>query len=746
MELRVAPSTSESSQITSRLTRRVCIPIDVLKARKICAGDPITLTRKVEDALQSLSLGDAEIQPVVIGIAWPWVEAKGLAVQTSAELLQGTGFVSGDSIAIDRIDKTQIHTLKSITLSSQLSNATAKSETLDAMRAYVKELLVDMQFVSTNIQITIPYAGTTATLTIANLVASTTSSQTTLGKVTADTAVVITSGLGKPSKARVIDYTSGYDAVGGLGKQIETIRELVELPLRRPDVFAHFNLTPPRGLLLHGPPGTGKTLLCSAIAKSLALPLFSISGSALGSPYHGETESRLRAIFEEAKEASPSLVLIDEIDGLAPKREEAGEVERRVVATLLTLMDGLDSKPEGGSESPRIIVIAATNRPNSIDPALRRPGRFDLEVEIGVPDLPARLEILQTLLRRTPHSCEPEALQSISDRAHGFVGADLASLVHSACLSAIKRSSSSLLAGMQLLPSDLEAAFATTRPSGMREVYIETPRVSWHDVGGQESVKQRLRECVEWPLQYPDSFKRLGVRPPRGILLYGPPGCSKTLLAKALASQAKVNFLAVKGPELFNKYVGESERAVRELFRKARAAQPSIIFLDEIDVIAGHRGTEEGSGSSDRVLTSLLTEMDGIEELNGVTILAATNRPDVIDAALMRPGRLDRILYVGPPDFEGRLAIFQSRFAKMSVAPDVAPSTLAGPITEGCSGAEVVSICQDAALRALKDDRKAPFVSRAHFEAAAKDIRRRITPDSLRFYERWRDQAGVQSA
>lgn len=451
----------------------------------------------------------------------------------------------------------------------------------------------------------------------------------------------------------------GYEAVGGLDRHIAQIRELVELPLTRPDLYRHFGMKPPRGILLHGPPGTGKTLLASSIAASLRLPLISIDGPSLSSPYHGETEQRLRDIFKQAEECAPSIVVIDEVDALVPAREDAGEVERRVVATLLTLMDGLGDKDKGDSEETaveaeqdshgRVIVIAATNRPNAIDQALRRPGRFDKEIEIGVPDADARLSILRVLLRRTPHTLPDAMLVDIANKTHGYVGADLSSLIHSAGLNAIRRVTRISKDGEEALPEtkpedmnitveDLEAALLTTRPSALRSVFLETPQIAWSDIGGQAEVKQKLQEVIEWPLKHPETFKRLGVKPPRGILLYGPPGCSKTLIAKALASGAGVNFIAVKGPEIFNKYVGESERTIRETFRKARAAAPCIVFLDEIDVIAGSRDEGEGGGGTgDRVLTTLLTEMDGIEELNGVTVLAATNRPEVIVSISTRP-------------------------------------------------------------------------------------------------------------
>ncbi|ORY35743.1 P-loop containing nucleoside triphosphate hydrolase protein [Naematelia encephala] len=533
-----------------------------------------------------------------------------------------------------------------------------------------------------------------------------------------------------------------YAQLGGLDSQIKTIKSMLDLPLLHPDLFALFNLPPPRGILLHGPPGTGKTALARAVASSTpGCSCIVVNGPELSSAFHGETEERVRGVFEEARKRSPCIIVLDEIDALCPRRDgDGGEVEKRVVATLLTLMDGMS----GSAEGERVFVIAATNRPNSIDPALRRPGRFDREIEIGIPGVAGRLQILEILLERMPHSLTPEELSTLAARTHGFVGADLSSLVRESASAAIQRwhlnadaSSSPLLTN-----DDVLAALPSIRPSAMREVFVETPAVRWYEIGGQEEVKQKLRECVEWPLKHQDTFTRLGVEAPRGVLLYGPPGCSKTMTAKALATESGINFIAVKGPELLNKYVGESERAVREIFRKARAASPSIIFFDEIDALGSARSDDP---SHSGVLTSLLNEMDGIVELSGVTVVAATNRPDVLDSALMRPGRLDRILYVGAPDFETRRDIFRIRLAKMAVEPGVEIEELAR-IAEGCSGAEVASICQDAALAAMNEDLNAPFVKRDHLVHSAKTVRRRITPAMIQFFEQWRDQSGVRSA
>lgn len=454
------------------------------------------------------------------------------------------------------------------------------------------------------------------------------------------------------------------------------MRALLDLPLKSPELFTRFGLTPPRGLLLHGPPGTGKTALARAIASSTpGCSCIVVNGPELSSAFHGETEERLRGIFEEARKRSPCIIVLDEVDALCPRRDggEGGEVERRVVAMLLTLMDGVTA-----DASERVIVIAATNRPNSIDPALRRPGRFDREIEIGIPDAPGRRQILEVFLAKMPHNLTAEQISAIASKTHGYVGADLGSLVRESASSAIHRC---FEAGTEplLTYADVQHTLPTIRPSAMREVFVETPAVRWSDIGGQQDVKQKLRECVEWPLTHAETFTRLGVEAPRGVLLYGPPGCSKTLTAKALATESGINFIAVKGPELLNKYVGESERAVREIFRKARAASPSIIFFDEIDALGAARDAGEGHGG---MLTSLLNEMDGVEALSGVTVVAATNRPDVLDPALTRPGRLDRIIYVGAPDLATRKEIFALRFRNMAVEPGVDVDELARIVSD----------------------------------------------------------------
>ncbi|XP_055406531.1 ATPase family gene 2 protein homolog A isoform X8 [Bubalus kerabau] len=428
-----------------------------------------------------------------------------------------------------------------------------------------------------------------------------------------------------------------YDMIGGLNSQLKEIREIIELPLKQPELFKSYGIPPPRGVLLYGPPGTGKTMIARAVANEVGAYVSVINGPEIISKFYGETEARLRQIFAEATLRHPSIIFIDELDALCPKREGAqNEVEKRVVASLLTLMDGIGSE---GSEG-QVLVLGATNRPHALDAALRRPGRFDKEIEIGVPNAQDRLDILQKLLRRVPHLLTEAELLQLANSVHGYVGADLKALCNEAGLHALRRVlrkqpnlPDSKMAGLvKITLKDFLQGMNDIRPSAMREVAVDVPNVSWSDIGGLENVKLKLKQAVEWPLKHPESFTQMGIQPPKGVLLYGPPGCSKTMIAKALANESGLNFLAIKGPELMNKYVGESERAVREIFRKARAVAPSIIFFDELDALAVERGSSSGAGNvADRVLAQLLTEMDGIEQLKNVTVLAATNRPDRID-------------------------------------------------------------------------------------------------------------------
>ncbi len=556
-----------------------------------------------------------------------------------------------------------------------------------------------------------------------------------------------------------------YEDIGGLRPVIQKVREMIELPLRHPELFERLGVEAPKGVLLHGPPGTGKTLLAKAVASETNANFYSIGGPEIMSKFYGESEERLREIFKEAQENAPSIIFIDEIDSIAPKREEVtGEVEKRVVSQLLSVMDGLQSRG-------KVVVIGATNRINSIDPALRRPGRFDREIEIGVPDRDGRLEILQIHTRGMPLA-EDVDLKKLADVTHGFVGADLEALAKEAAIRALRRILPEMDLEAENIPaevlnkiivrmSDFQEALKEVEPSAMREVLVEVPDIKWEDIGGLESVKEELREAIEWPLKYPELFAQMNAIPPKGLLLYGPPGTGKTLLAKAAANESEANFISVKGPELLNKFVGESEKAIREIFRKARQASPCIIFFDEIDSVAPVRGSGSGdSNVTERVISQFLTEMDGLEELRNVVIIAATNRPDIVDPALLRPGRFDRMLLVPPPDLEARKQIFWIHTKKTPLAEDVKTDELARK-TEGYTGADIASICNTAVMLSIKEHigkakdpedakkrAKGLKVARRHFDEAMQKVKP-ISGQELRMYERFSQQftdtkAGLQ--
>ncbi|MCZ7382153.1 MAG: CDC48 family AAA ATPase [Candidatus Methanoperedens sp.] len=510
----------------------------------------------------------------------------------------------------------------------------------------------------------------------------------------------------KPAKEMPTIPRVSYEDIGGLGDEVRKVREMIELPLRHPELFERLGVEAPKGVLLHGPPGTGKTLLAKALASETNANFLTLSGPEIMSKFYGESEEKLREIFQQAEDNAPSIILIDEIDSIAPKREEVtGEVERRVVAQLLAVMDGLKARG-------KVVVIGATNRPNAIDPALRRPGRFDREIEIGVPDRKARFEILQIHTRGMPLADDVK-LEKFADISHGFVGADLAALAREAAMSSIRRVLPELDLEVQSIPAEILNKMTVTAgdfgnalreitPSALREVFIETPNVHWSDIGGLLDAKQELKEAVEWPMKYPMLFKEAGAKPPKGILLYGPPGTGKTMLAKAVAAESEANFISVKGPEFLSKWVGESEKAVRETFRKAKQASPCIIFFDEIDSITPVRGTGSDSHVTERVISQLLSEIDGLEELHNITVIAATNRPDIIDPALLRPGRIDRLIYVTPPDRNARLEIFKVHSGKTPLDGDVDLDTLADD-TEGFTGADIASVCNEATILAIRE-------------------------------------------
>ena len=518
-----------------------------------------------------------------------------------------------------------------------------------------------------------------------------------------------------------------YEDIGGLKEEVKKVREMIEIPLKRPELFEKLGIAPPKGVLMHGPPGTGKTLLAKAVASESDAHFIAINGPEIMSKYVGGSEENLREYFEEAEENSPSIIFIDELDAIAPKREETnGEVERRTVAQLLTLMDGLKSRGQ-------VVVIGATNRPDSLDPALRRPGRFDREIEIGVPDSEERKEVLEIHTRNMPLADDVD-LDKIANTTHGCVGADLESLCKEAAMRVVRRILPEIKSDDEEIPEELMKKIVVTgndfksaqkeiQPSALREVLVQIPDIKWDDVGGLGDVKQELKEAVEWPLKHPETFQRLGIRPPKGTLLYGVPGTGKTLLAKAVASESEANFISVKGPELLSKWVGESEKGVREIFRKAKQASPTVIFFDEIDAIASTRsGNDTDSGVTKRVVNQLLTEMDGLEELEDVAIIAATNRPDILDAGLMRPGRFDRHIEVAKPDEEARISIFNVHTKDMPLSKDVDIEKLAKS-TEGYVGADIEAVCREAAMLALRDNLEANEITNDYFKQAIDKVK-----------------------
>ena len=549
-----------------------------------------------------------------------------------------------------------------------------------------------------------------------------------------------------------------YEDIGGLGDAVARVREMIELPLRHPELFKRLGVEAPKGVLLHGPPGTGKTLLAKAVANETNSTFYTIGGPEIMSKYYGESEEKLRSIFEQAEKNAPSIIFIDEVDSIAPKRDEvSGEVERRIVAQLLSLMDGMTSRG-------KVVVIAATNRVNAIDPALRRPGRFDREIEIGVPNRDGRLEVLQIHTRGMPMEKDVN-LEKLADISHGFVGADLQALAKEAAIRALRRVLPEINLSSESIPLDILRKIVVRmqdfmdvikemEPSAMREVFVEVPDIKWEDIGGLSLIKQELQEAVEWPLKYNQIFTYSDATPPKGILLYGPPGTGKTLMAKASANESEANFISVKGPELLSKWVGESEKGIREIFRKARQAAPCIIFFDELDAITPARGGSFGdSHVTERVISQFLTELDGLEILTNVVVIGATNRPDIIDPALLRPGRFDRILYVPPPDRDSRLQIIKIHTKKKHLAEDVNIDQLADD-TDGYTGADIASLSSAAVMLALrehvskyKDPKEAEEhkeevkIHRTHFEEAMKKIRP-LSMQELNMYKTVSEQFG----
>ena len=534
-----------------------------------------------------------------------------------------------------------------------------------------------------------------------------------------------------------------YEDIGGIGSQLLKVREMIELPLKHPELFRRLGIDPPKGVLLHGPPGTGKTMIAKAVATETNAHFTSINGPEIISKYYGESEKQLREIFDDAANNAPAIVFVDEIDSICPKREDvSGEVERRVVAQMLTLMDGMQGRDN-------VIVIGATNRRDAMDPALRRPGRFDREIEIGVPDREGRKEILDVHTRQMPIADDFD-VDWVLENSYGFVGADLAALVRESAMKALRRYLPEIdldeetippevLEKMEVRMDDFRLAIREIEPSALREIYVEIPDVSWESVGGLSEIKDRLKESVEWPLTKPELFEHFGIKPPRGIVLFGAPGTGKTLLAKAIANEAKANFISIKGPELISKWVGESEKAIREIFKKAKQSSPSIIFLDEFESIAGMRSSNSQSGGSDvanRVVNQLLASMDGVESLDEVIIVAATNRPEMIDPALLRSGRFERVLHVPPPDKPAREAIMKIHSSEMPLSTFSMKDVLDG--MDGFTGADIEAVCREAALIAMRAGKKK--VTKGHFEEAISRVRPTVTPDMLEYYSKMEER------
>ena len=656
-------------------------------------------------------------------IAWPaYIEDQGAGIVRMDGIIRRNAKVSLEENV--RIRKAQIKVAKAVNI------APTRQISLDyGFEAFVKRKLLGYP-VSKNDTVLIPILGRSIPFVVNS------TAPTDIVLITDTTKLNVSE---KPiSETETTMPGVSYEDIGGLTDAIQKIREMVELPLKHPELFKKLGIDPPKGVLLHGPPGTGKTLIAKAVANESETHFIPIQGPEIMSKFYGESEAKLRDIFKEAEDNAPSIIFIDEIDAIAPKREDVtGEVERRVVAQILALMDGLESRGE-------TIVIGATNRPNAVDPALRRPGRFDREVEIGVPDQNERLEILQIHTRRMP-GIEKVDRKKLAMRTHGFVGADLAALGREAAMKKLREIlpeinltddtiPTSVLDNLEVENCHFEAALKEIHPSAIREVFIEIPNVQWDDIGGMDKVKQELIEIVEWPFREKERFSRIGITPPRAVLLFGAPGTGKTLLAKALATESEVNFISVKGPELISKWVGESEKAIREIFRKARSASPSIIFFDEIDAVATRRGMSDSSGSNERVISQLLTELAGIEPLRDVVILAATNRPDMIDPALLRPGRFDRVVYIPPPDEESRRKILAIHTRKMPLGDDVDIDRLAKE-TEFYVGADLEAICREAGMHALREDLDVKIVLWRHFEHALSTIHSSCTQDMMKWYE-----------
>ena len=692
--------------------RRVRIDVDIMKQLNVEPGDIVEIEGKKK----------------TVAVVWPALpEDQGLDIIRMDGILRKNADINiGDKVIVRKAVPKQATKVK-------LAPTVHSISVDEGFKKYVKKKLVGTPVIEGDV-IVVPVIGQAVQLTVID------TRPRGIVIISEKTSVDI---LEKPM-AQINVPKVTYEDIGGLREVVSRIRELVELPLRHPELFARLGIEPPKGVLLFGPPGTGKTLLAKAVATESDAYFVAINGPEIMSKFYGESEQRLREIFEEAKKNAPAIIFIDEIDAIAPKRDEVvGEVERRVVAQLLALMDGLENRGQ-------VIVIGATNRPNAVDPALRRPGRFDREIEVPLPDKQGRLEILQIHTRHMPLDNDVD-MERLSEITKGYTGADLAALVKEAAMHALRRYLPEIDIEQEKIPvevlekmvvamEDFIAAFKEITPSGLREIQVEIPEVHWEDIGGLDSLKQELKEIVEWPLKYPNSFKRIGVQPPKGVLLFGPPGTGKTLLAKAVATESGANFITVRGPEVLSKWVGESEKAIREIFKKARQYAPAVVFFDEIDAIAALRGVDEGTRVGERIVSQLLTEIDGITDLQNVVVIAATNRPEMVDPALIRPGRLEKLVYVPPPDDKGRLEILQIHTRTVPLGDDVDLIDIAKR-TNGYTGADLAALVREAAMGALREDLQNGIVKKKHFDIALSKVKPSVTQYMIEYYMKWLETA-----
>ncbi len=695
--------------------------VKVKDARKSDYGRGIVrLSHQIFNELE-LSSGDAvliEGKKKAVGLAWRSDEEKG-TIRMDGVLRHNAGVSIDDTVDINKVD---CKSAKEIKLAP-----TQQIRFDQGFVTYVHNKILNRPFVSGNV-VVIEIMGNALPLTITNV------KPKGVVRVVTDTKITISE---KPQPVSEGYTAVSYEDIGGLEEEIERVREIVEVPMNHPEVFKKLGITPPKGVLLHGPPGTGKTLLAKAVANETDSHFLVINGPELMSKFYGQSEENLRNVFKEAKENAPSIIFIDEIDSLAPKRGEVtGDVEKRIVSQLLTIMDGLD--PRGD-----IVVIAATNRPEDVDEALRRPGRFDREIEINMPTKNGRKEILQIHTRSMP--LQEVDLDHYADITHGYSGADIASLCREAGMNALRRIvpdlkksdevlSKEIIENLNVTDEDFYNAYKRVEPSTMREALIEVPKIEWKDIGGLDEVEEELKEMVEWPLLYPHLFEEGGIETPRGILLYGPPGTGKTLLAKAVANESNANFISVKGPELLSKWVGESEKGIRKVFSRARQAAPTVIFFDEIDSLAGIRGSDN-SQVTERVVAQLLSELDGIAPLKDVVVIAATNRPDLVDKALLRPGRLEKMIFTPMPNKEARKEIFNVHTKKMNLAESIELDALADR-THGYSGADIAAVCREAGMNAVRKavnegGKKMKKITMEDFDAALKKIEPSVDKEQM---------------